>query len=171
MPTLQERHASIQAFGERYRYDMSYQTELLDSAPQAFDAFARAQGTSAHRQRLPLDAHYVARVAMMQAEDCRDCIQVNLRMAVEAGVPRELMLTLLHRPEELEPGLADVRAHAFDVSRGPTLDAERVERLRSRYGADGFAELAVCLAGCRLFTTAKRSLNKAQPGAVRDEDF
>lgn len=171
MLKLQETRDAIQAFGERYRYDMSYQTELLDAAPDSFQVFARAQGTSGHRSALPLDAHYVARVAIMQAEDCGDCIQVNLRMAIEAGVDRDLLETVLERPEALPQNLRDVRDHALDVSSRPTPDEARAERLRSAYGRDGFAELAVCLAGCRLFTTVKRSLGKASPSSVLPSDF
>lgn len=171
MTTLQQSRKAIQNFSDRYRYDMSYQTELLDSSPEAFEVFGRAQGTSGHRKALPLDAHYVARVAMMQAEDCGDCIQVNLRMAVEAGVERDLLLTLLDHPDRLAPELRDVRDHAFDVSTKTTPDKDRVARLRDVYGRDGFAELSVCLAGCRLFTTVKRSLGKANPREIDARDF
>ena len=168
MQATDKYRESIQAFGRRYRYDMSYQLDLLDAAPEAFETFARAQGTSSHRRALPLDAHYVARLAMMQAEDCGDCVAINLRMALEAGVERELLRTLLERPHELSASLRDVRDHAFDVSAKPKPDAARVARLQAALGHDGFAELSVCLAGCRLFTTVKRSLLKARPYAASD---
>ncbi|MEM7305051.1 MAG: hypothetical protein AAF682_00205 [Planctomycetota bacterium] len=171
MSTIQASRKAIQQFSDHYRYDMSYQTELLESAPEAFRVFVNAQGTSGHRRVLPLDAHYVARVAMMQAEDCGDCVQVNLRMAVEAGVERELLDTLLREPDQLAAELRDVRDHAFDVAMQPIPDEARARRLREVYGRDGFAELSVCLAGCRLFTTVKRSLGKASPCEVLDGDF
>lgn len=171
MPTIQEPRRAIDAFAARYRYDMSYQHELLDAAPAAFEVFARAQGTSGHRRALPLEAHYVARIAMMQAERCNECALLNVRMALEAGVDRALVTALLREPERLDPLLRDVRDHVFAVSSGPGLDAERTERLRAGYGAEGFAELAVCLAGCRLFTTLKRSLDKVRARTIEEGDY
>ncbi len=171
MTDTQEYKDAIHDFAQRYEYDMSYQLDLLEAAPGAFKAFNRAQGTSSYRRALPLDVHYVARIAMMQADDCGGCLRLNLRMAVEAGVERELLDKLLRRPKDLPIALQDVRDHAFDVTSQTPPDPSRIERLRTAYGEDGLAELAVCFAGCRLFPTVKRALGKAAFCEVRDGDF
>lgn len=148
----------IEAFGNRYDYDMTYQRELLSFSEGAFRAFATGQPMSTYRRELPLDAHYVARIATMLHEDCGPCTQLNLEMAVEAGVSRQLLRDLLERPQSLNAVLLDVREHTESVVKGQVIEAGRIDRLRQALGDGGFAELAVCITGGRLFPTLKRAL-------------
>lgn len=157
---------AIDAFGARYDYDMSYQRALLDAAPDSFEAFSRAQGLPHVRKYLTADQHYTAAISMMQAEDCGDCLVLNVKMAREAGVPGKLIEALLERPADLSPVLADVRAQAFAVSGSPVGDREVGKRLREALGEPAFAELALLLAGLRLYPSVKRALLVARPAAV-----
>lgn len=152
--------AELHAFGQAYDYDVSYLIDLLEASPPTFEAFEPARGMSDYRWALPLDAHFVARVATMLGEDCGPCTQLNLGMALEAGVDRELLRCMLERPEGLAPHLRDVRDHALATARGETSCPDRVERLRARFGAEGFAELALAIVGSRLFPTLKRALGR-----------
>ncbi|MEM7586666.1 MAG: hypothetical protein AAF560_24975 [Acidobacteriota bacterium] len=151
----------LQAFSEAYQYDASYLEQVFDASPGAFGAFYAAQPMSSYRSALPLDAHYVARVAAMQGQDCGACAQLNLRMAVEAGVDRELLTTLIDDPTSLPAPLRDVHDHALAVTRGDAIDLERAERLRAAYGNEAFAELAVCITGSSIYPTLKRALATA----------
>lgn len=171
MTATQDPIATMDAFSARYDYDMRYMREIFEHAPKAFEQFSKGQPMSQHRNVLSREAHYIARVAVMLAERCGGCARLNLRMALEAGVDRGLLEDLLERPEALPPALRDVRDHAFDVATTPTPDADRVARLRAEYGDAGVAELAVVLAGSRLFTTAKRGMLQVEPGPVRTSDF
>ncbi len=148
----------FEAFGKAYDYDAGYLIQLSETSEGALAAFTAAMGLSKFREELPLDAHFVARIVAMQSEDCGPCAQLNLRLAVEAGVDRELLKTLLECPEELPAELQDVRLHTRAVIEGSPADPERYERLRARWGDAAFSELATCIAGCRLFPTMKRSL-------------
>ncbi|MCB9915551.1 MAG: hypothetical protein H6828_10440 [Planctomycetes bacterium] len=159
-PTPDELREHLRAFGRAYAYDASYLEELLAASPAGFRAFQAAQPLGAFRRELPLEAHWVARVATMQAEDCGACGQLNVRMALEAGVDRELLRALVHAPDALDEALRDVRLHALAVARAEPVDLERVERLRARYGAAGLAELALVVAGCRVYPTLKRALGR-----------
>ncbi|HRW54362.1 MAG TPA: hypothetical protein P5081_15935 [Phycisphaerae bacterium] len=154
-----EIRAQIAAFENAYAYDAGYQTAVLDAAPEAYAHFAAARAMISHRQHLPPDAHYVARIAMMRSDDCGACAQLNLRMAIEAGLDRDLLRRLLDAPETLPPHLIDICKHAADVARNAPPCPERTQRLRDHYGPAGFAELAVCLTGCRIFPTLKRAMD------------
>lgn len=145
-------------FQQAYDYDTAYLQGLLNDAPGAFYAFSKAEGMSTQRKALPLEAHYVARVATMLVEDCGPCTQLNLRMAVEGGVDRTLLETLLHRPQELPQELRDVYEHAQAAVTGEGLSHERAERIKRAYGRDGFAELAVVITGCQMYPNLKRAL-------------
>lgn len=171
MNDLTRQHAMITAFGQQYDYDTAYMTELLDASPAAYAAFAAALPLSSHRQALPLAAHFVARITTLQAEDCGACTQLNLRMAVEAGVDRAVLATLLARPDTLPAELADIRAHVLDVVGGSLPDPERAARIRARHGDAGFAELATAIAGSRLFPTIKRALMHASACQKPTLDF
>ena len=163
--------AELRAFGEAYHYDTDYLTALLDASPGAYSAFSAAQGMAQFREALPLEAHFVARVAAMQIEDCGACAQLNLRMAVEAGVDRELLRTLLKEPASLPERLRDVHGHARAVCAGAEPDVARDKRLRQAYGDAGFAELAVVVAGCRIYPTLKRSLLRQETCEILGVDF
>jgi hypothetical protein len=160
MSDVQSIHAQIDAFSEAYRYDASYLGHVLDAAPGAFHAFAPAQGVSKHREELPLDAHFVGRIAAARGQACGPCAQLNLRMALEAGVARGVLETLVRAPEELPAALRDVHDHAFAVTSGAEIDHERIARLRESYGEAGVAELAVCIVGASAFPTLKRALGR-----------
>jgi hypothetical protein len=97
-------------------------------------------------------------VSTALSEDCGACAQLGLKMAVHAGVDRALLQQLLDDPSRLPGALADVSAHARSVCEGAPDDAERAARLREAYGDEGLAEIAVCIAGIRLYPTLKRAL-------------
>jgi hypothetical protein len=160
MTDLETIKHQIAAFSAAYDYDASYMIGLAEASPGAYAAFAAAQPLGSYRSELPLEAHWVASVATLLAEDCGACAQLALRQAVEEGVDRELLRQLLEEPSRLPSTLADVRAHARSVCEGAPDDAERAERLRAAYGQTGLAELAICITGCRLYPTLKRALFK-----------
>ena len=161
MNELSTIQAELEAFGKTYDYDVRYLVQLAEASPGAFAAFTVAQGMSQFRDALPLDAHFLARVTTMQIEDCGACAQLNLKMAVEAGVDRELLRTMLEDPHSLPAPLQDVRDHVHAVCRGQERDGDRSDRLRAQYGEAAFAELAVVITGSRIYPTAKRSLGSA----------
>lgn len=156
--TLATRRAELQGFGAHFDYDVSYLVRLMDTAPEAYLAFAGAQPLGHRREALTAEAHAVAATAVMLHDDCGACAQLNLRMAVEVGVDRELLQTLLDRPEALPAPLHDVFEHARQVVRGSDSDPERVARLREQLGERGFGELATAIVGARLYPTMKRAL-------------
>lgn len=157
-PTPDLVHAHLRTFGELYDYDTTYLRDLVDLSPASYQRFAEAQPMAQPQQKLTREAHAVACIAVMQREDCGACAQLNLRMAVEAGVARELLQLLLDDPASLPGPLADVYAHAAAVAQGDVADLERVDRLRRDLGDEGFGELAVTITGARIYPTLKRAM-------------
>ena len=148
----------LRSFSRHYDYDAGYLEALLEAAPEAFEVFLGSQPMSQHRRALTIDAHHVARITAMLGEDCGACAQLNVRMALEAGVDRELLRTLLENPEGLPDDLRDVHQHVRSVTGLEEVDEARAARIRKRHGEAGFAELAVVIAGCRIYPTIKRSM-------------
>ena len=148
----------LHEFGTKYHYDTGYMEQLLDQSPAAYDAFAAAMGMSEHRVHLPVDAHFVACISALRADDCGACTQLNLRMAVEAGVDRVVLRQLIEDPASLPPVLRLVHEHATQVVRGGNADAARVAQLKQALGDEAFAELAVNILGSRIYPALRRAM-------------
>ncbi|MDF1837098.1 MAG: hypothetical protein P1V35_04460, partial [Planctomycetota bacterium] len=103
--------------------------------------------------------------------DCGACAQLSLRMAVEAGVSRSLLETLVHRPDELPPLLVSVRDHVRRVLGVDAMDEDAAEALRSELGDAGFAELATCIVGSRIYPTLKKAMLATQTCQALHLDF
>lgn len=165
---MQDREATrraLEEFSAHYDYDNEYLVALLEASPGAYAAFAAAEGLAQYRGELPHDALWIASLATHLADGCGPCAQLNLKLAAEAGVARELLATVLEAPEQLPHALADVAAHARAVCEGAPDDPERAARLRRVYGEAGFAELALRIVGARLYPMLKRAL--AQSGVCQ----
>lgn len=170
-PTIAEQHAQLREFGTHYGYDTGYMEQLLDLSPAAYDTFAAAMAMSEHRVHLPVDAHYVACLSALMADDCGQCTQLNLRMAVEAGVDRALLRQLLEAPEQLPPLLRLVHDHAVQVVHGDNADPARVAQLRAAFGDEAFAELAVNILGARIYPALRRALGAERACPPPSLDF
>lgn len=159
-PDLQAAREQLTEFENHYAYDASYIRVLMDSSPDGFWLFRQAQAMAGHRKSLPADAHFVACITTMNSEGCGTCAQLNLRMAVEAGVGRDILQSLIENPETLPSPLADVQQHTLFALGAGQDDSARLERLRSHFGDEAVAELAMCIAGARMYPTMKRALGK-----------
>lgn len=160
MTEIETIKRDLAAFGAAYDYDTTYVADFVDSSLGAYKAFAAAQPLGRYRSTLPREAHWVAGITAALTDDCGACAQLGLKHAVQDGVDRALLRTLLDAPETLPGPLADVYAHARGVCERSPDDPERAERLRRAYGDEGVAELAVCIVGSRLFPMLKRALSR-----------
>lgn len=162
MPTAEEFHAQLAAFSQMFDYDVTYLREMLDTSLPAYEVFASARGMSGHRVKLPVDAHAVACVTTMLVRDCGPCTQLQLKMAVQAGVARPVLDALLNEPENLSPSLRDIYDHVQTVAGDAPPDDARLQRLRDSFGAEGLVELGLAIAGSQVFPTLKRALGHAK---------
>jgi len=156
--SVDDTRAWLRDFGARYKYDVGYMEALLDLSPAAYEAFAAGMGMAEIRAHLPLDAHYVGVISALLADDCGQCTQLNLRIAVEAGVGRAILKQLLEEPERLPPTLRLVHDYATQVVKGRNAEAETVAKLREDLGDKAFAELAVNVLGARIYPALRRAL-------------
>lgn len=150
--------AWLQEFEAKYAYDTGYMEKLLELSPAAYDAFAAAMAMAEHRVHLPIDAHFVGCISALLADSCGACTQLDLRMAVEAGVDRAVLRQLLEDPAGLPQGLRAVHDYATQVVRGENADGALVRQLREALGDEAFAELAVNVLGCRIYPGLRRAM-------------
>lgn len=168
---IADTRAWLREFGTKYAYDVGYMEQLLDLSPTAYETFAAAMGMSACREHLPLDAHYVACISALLADDCGACTQLNLRMAVEAGVDRDMLRQLMQDPGNLPPVLRLVHEHATQVVKGGNADAARIAQLRAALGDAAFGELTVDIIGSRIYPALRRALGAERSCPPPSLDF
>jgi len=154
-------HRTVATFERRYDYDATYMHEILDASLPAFLKLLLAQAMNAHREAVPLDALFAARIAAVRFEDCGPCAQLVVNMAREAGLAPATLRAIVARDTaalsddaRLGLALADaVLAHA-------PCDEVR-DAIRRRWGERGLITLAYTIAGTRTYPTMKRVLGHA----------
>lgn len=162
MDTQVEIEHMITAFGEKYGYDVTYLHKLLRASPEGYRLFDAVRPMAAYRSVLPTEAYYVARIEAMRSEDCGPCLQLALDMAREEGVSAEVLRAAWEREAFAEEALDDVRSFSRAVAENRPYDDMVAQRVADRYGDEGVAELALCIASSRIFPTLKRALGEAK---------
>ena len=147
----------INQFESHYSYDSTYMRELLTSSPVGYEKFDAFMPLVAHREHLTKDVFWVARLSVMQFEDCGHCLQLNVRMALEDGVEAAIVRAAIQGGKSLPDHLRSVHAYARQVAnnqREPTL----FEQMSERFNQAQRLELGLCIATTRVFPTIKRTL-------------
>jgi len=150
------------AFSRQYDYDIAYMEELLERSPEAYQAFLGAMTMSGLSKAAPPELAAVARMAALRVEDCGPCLALSIKMAREAGVSEAVIRGALRNGEGLEGDARDVRKFAHAVAANEPLDEAWREELEQRLGKEVIAELAVIIAGVRIYPAVKRALGYAK---------
>lgn len=140
-----------------------YLRHILKSSTTAFLKFTKILPLANYRKACPADAWHVARLVATLHEDCGSCVQIEVNLAKQDGVPTALLQSVLARkPDELPAPLPDVYRFAEAVVRNSSeLDGSR-EKIRSQLGEPALVELSMAIAACRVFPVTKRSLGYAK---------
>ena len=70
---------------------------LLDASPSAFFKFAALAKAANHREVVPVEASFAAKIIGAMAEDCGPCTQLVVDQALEAGMPGDQIEAVLRR--------------------------------------------------------------------------
>ena len=149
----------LEGFSKRYGYDVTYMRHMLDVSPAVFYKFAKVMELARHHESVPKDALYAAKIVGAVAEDCGPCAQLNVDMALEAGVAPEQVEAILKRaPAEMneDAALGFCFADAI-VQRLPSADEAR-ESVRAQWGDAGVLDLTLAVQIGRLFPMLKTAL-------------
>lgn len=155
-----DHSAWLQAFEEQYDYDVGYMEALLDASPEAFEAFLAGADMANQRAHLSAEVYHVGVLSALIADDCGACTQLGVYLALDEGIERDLLQTLLEEPATLPGSLALVHQYASQVAKGHNADLEVIRKLRAELGAPAFAELATSILGVQLYPALRRALGK-----------
>jgi hypothetical protein len=154
---------TLRAFAKRYGYDVSYLLMMLNQSPAAFFKFAPLMKAAAHREAVPIDASFAAKMVGALAEDCGPCTQLVVDMALEAGMPRDQIEAVLRRdPRAMNEATTLGFRFADAVVRKATEDDEFRDAVRAQWGQKGVIDLTLALQMGRMFPMVKAGLGYAR---------
>jgi hypothetical protein len=148
----------IDNFEAHYKYDSTYMRELLDHSLEGFAKFNSFLPLSSHMEKLKPEEYWVAKLAAMQVEDCGECLQLNVRMALEAGIARALLHAAIQGGQELPEQLRDVFNYARSVANHEMVDNDLMNRIETRFDKGAMLEFGLCIATAKVFPTIKRAV-------------
>jgi len=150
--------SEINNFEAHYQYDTTYMRELLEHSPEGYKKFSDFLPLVRYRKVLPSDAYWVAKLAAMLVEDCGDCLQLNVRMALEDDVPKKVIKSVLNGGDQLGEKLGDLYVFSTGVAAHAQIEGELEERINGFFGKEALLELSLCIATAKVFPTIKRAL-------------
>ena len=154
----------LRRFEQRFGYDVSYNREIADASLSAFLKFATVSALAAHRQDIPREAWYAAKLAATVAEDCGPCTQLVVNMAEQDGVaPATLNAILAGDESAMGADAALGFRFAKAVLQRDLVAGERLrEEVTARWGKRALVSLALTIAASRVFPTVKYALGHGQ---------
>jgi hypothetical protein len=118
---------------------------------------------SAHREVVPVEASFAAKITGALAEDCGPCAQLTVNMALEAGVARDQIEAVVRRDVgAMTETVALAFRFADAVVRHSAEDDIYRDAIRACWGEKGVIDLAMALQMGRTFPMLKLALGYAR---------
>jgi len=150
----------LEGFQAHYNYDTSYMKEMLKVNPKAYETFEGFLPMASFSDKTPKDVLFVAKLTSMKNEDCGECLQLNVYMAIEAGVNKEIIKEILfNNGENLNSELREVYDFTLAVANKDTVEKELYSKINDKYSKDILTEIALAIASTKVFPTVKKVLN------------
>lgn len=155
-------HRFTRNFASRYNYDATYMHEMADASPAAFVRFGIMQSAGGNwHGDAPANARFASGIAGALYEDCGPCVQIASDIAMEQGMPGEIIKALLSGA----PTDADAQL-GFDYGRALLGGTENLDDLRgiieSKWGKTALMALSLRAMTARNFPVLKRAMGHAK---------
>lgn len=153
----------LEGFQAHYNYDTNYMKDMLKENPEAYETFEAFLPMASFVNEAPKDVIFVARLTSMKNEDCGACLQLNVDMALEAGVNKEIIQDIIfNEGNTLSAELKTVYDFTLCVGNKQDVDAKLYDEINKLYSKKVLVEIALAIAGTKVFPTVKRVLNDFQ---------
>ena len=155
---------TLRAFAKRYGYDVSYLEMMLNYSPSAFFKFAPLMKAAAHREAVPIDASFAAKIVGALAEDCGPCTQLVVDMALEAGMAKDQIEAVLRRDPRAMNDATTLWRSGLPTPwcAGPPTRRRFRDAVRAQWGQKGVIDLTLALQMGRMFPMVKAGLGYAK---------
>lgn len=150
----------LEGFQSHYNYDTSYMKEMLEENTNAFETFQNFLPMASFVEKTPKEVIYVVKLTSMKNEDCGQCLQLNVDMAIEAGVDKEIIKEVVfNNGENLPTELKEVYDFALLVGNNEEIDSSFYDKINTKYSKGIMTEIALAIASAKVFPTVKRVMN------------
>ncbi len=161
----------IDQFEKHYDYDCNYMRKMAQSNPQAFETFVNFLPMGQVGKSLPVEVLWTAKISSMLTEDCGACVQLNIKMALEAGVTQDLVKMIVQSPEKLSADLSTVYNYARSVSLNIDTFYQYQNKIQEQYSQEQITELALAIASTKIYPTVKRALGDFKSCSLYEFEF
>lgn len=152
----------INQFESHYDYDCTYMREMIEVSPDGFATFEAFLPMGRYAKATPVDVLWVAKLTSMRAEDCGGCVDLNIKMAKEAGIGDDVIDFIVKKGGK---GLDDRLKRVYDFSLAVTINkpvpSELREYMHKTYSPEVMVELALAIASTKVYPAIKRTLGYA----------
>lgn len=162
--------AQINQFEDHYNYDTTYMRELLESSLQGYRKFEQSMALVSHLELLNLDEHWAAKLTATKTLDCGDCLQLGVKMAIENGVDRQLIASLLYDNTKLPEQLKEICGFTAGITTNNLSDT-LLAKMQSRYSKGQLLEFGIIISGAMMFPTIKRTLGYTKQCSLNKIDI
>ncbi len=150
----------IEGLESHYNYDASSMHEMLKENPKAFATFEAFMPMAAFVDKAPRDVIYVAKLTSIKNEDCGTCVQLNVDIAIEAGVDKQIIKEIIfNEGKGLAPNLKLIYDFTLLVGNKEDISISMYEKMDKLYSRAVLVEIALAIAATKVFPTTKRVLN------------
>jgi hypothetical protein len=155
-------HRYLRGFASRYNYDATYMHEMADASTAAFMRFGIMQSAGGNwRGDAPPNAWFASGIAGALHEDCGPCVQIASDIAMEQGMPGEIIKALLSgTPTDADAQLGFSYGRAL-LSHAANLDDLR-EIIENKWGKTALLALSLRAMTARNFPVLKRAMGHAK---------
>jgi alkylhydroperoxidase/carboxymuconolactone decarboxylase family protein YurZ len=142
---------------------LNYQRDMASAAPGSTLRLEEIGRLAREGQSVPEHVALMAALGATIAEDCGDCVQIYVNLAVKAGVDRGILRAALENrlgdlPADLKLGFCFGRV----VAQNDPMLLEKGAALEARFGRKALVDLALAVALARFYPTVKRALGHSR---------
>lgn len=142
--------------------ELPYLRAVVDHAPGAFVPIALAMPASGYGRRVPAPVLHMARLGATRAQDCAECLQIAVNVAVRDGVdPEHVLAAVSGRTSDLPAEYAEAFDFGTCVGSGDDPGRSRAA-LQSRFTERGLIEVSMAAAASHFFPALKRGMGFAR---------
>lgn len=161
----------IDSFENHYAYDCTYIRQLSDNSNEAYKAFVEFLPMGQVGSSLEKEVLWTAKISAMLTEDCGACVQLNINMALEAGLSKELVQKIVLNADTLNDDLHRVFDFAKAIASNQSDHEEKQKKILELLKPEQLAELSVAIASTKVYPTIKRALGQFKSCSIYNFDF
>jgi hypothetical protein len=142
---------------------LDYQRDMAEASPGSALRLQEIGRLVRENQSVPEPVAMMAALGATTAEDCGDCVQIYVNLALRAGIDKAMVKAALeHRYSDLPTDLKLGFCFGRVVSENDPMLLEKGQALEARFGRKALVDLALVVALARFYPTVKRALGHSR---------